>query len=455
MIEERYELPEGWEWLPLGSLADYINGRAFKPSEWESEGLPIIRIQNLTNPTAKFHYYSQAIEEKYHVENGDLLISWSATLDAFIWHRGPAVLNQHIFKVRENSNLVERRYLFHAIRAHLESLKSQVHGSGMQHITRGPFEATEIPIAPLPDQRRIVAQIESLFSQSRAARVALDRIPPLLKKFRQSVLASAFRGDLTERDPNDEPASILLEHIRAERRSKWEADLRAKGKDPTQAKYVEPEPPDTSGLPELPEGWVWTTLGLLANIRNGVTKGRDLQGAKTIEVPYLRVANVQSGYLDLTVVKTIAIKTDELPKYRLEPNDILFIEGGDRDKLGRGTVWHNEIENCIHQNHIHCARLYSQAVNPNWISLASQLPYARDYFWDVASQTVNLASLNATSLKALAIPLAPVNEQQRILVSIKTFFAQADAIEQAVALARNRVEKLDQSILARAFRGEL
>jgi type I restriction enzyme S subunit len=132
-----------------------------------------------------------------------------------------------------------------------------------------------------------------------------------------------------------------------------------------------------------------------------------------------------------------------------------FTEGGDRDKLGRDTVWHSEIEDCICQNHIHCARLYSTELIPECISLASQLPYARDFFWSVASKTVNLASLNSTNIKSLPIPLPPVAEQRRIVTKIESPFTQAEAIEQEASLAKRRVSQIDKSILARAFRGEL
>lgn len=150
-----------------------------------------------------------------------------------------------------------------------------------------------------------------------------------------------------------------------------------------------------------------------------------------------------------------SIKADELEKYKLHPNDILFIEGGDRDKLGRGTVWRGEVEPCVHQNHAHCARLRSDEILPGWITLAASLQYARTYFYEKASQTFNLASLNATRLKALPIPLAPLAEQRRLVAKIESLFAQADAIERAVSIAHQRADKIDQSILAWAFRGRL
>lgn len=362
------------------------------------------------------------------------------------------------FHVLRPTEAISAEWVYHFVRQQSfrnEAAREMTGTAGQLRVPKSFVEDAAIPLPPLPEQRRIVAKIQALFVQSRRAREALDAVPDLLAQFRQAVLAAAFRGKLTERDPGDEPAAALLERIRAERRRRWEADLHAQGVDPSRRKYKDPEPPNTSKLPELPEGWVWATLDTLAEVRNGVTKGRDLSRFETIEVPYLRVANVQSGYLDLDVVKIIEIKASELSKYKLVPNDILFTEGGDRDKLGRGTVWRGEIETCIHQNHIFAARLFFDEVDPQWVSLASQVPYARDYFWAVARQTVNLASINATKLRAFPIPLPPAKEQRRIVARIEALFAQAETLEAAAQVARRRLEQAGQAILARAFRGEL
>jgi type I restriction enzyme S subunit len=330
------------------------------------------------------------------------------------------------------------KWVYHFVRQQAfrqEASRAMTGTAGQLRVPAAFMAEAPIPIPPLAEQERIVARIEALFRQSRTAREALERIPPLLKRFRRGVLAAAFRGDLVPQDPADEPAAAVLERIQAQRQA--------------------PTPLNTSALPELPAGWVWTVLGALAEVRNGVTKGRDLSRFKTVEVPYLRVANVQSGYLDLSVVKNIKIKESELEQYKLQHNDVLFTEGGDRDKLGRGTVWRGEITPCIHQNHIFCARLYTSDILPEWVSLASQLLYARDYFWSTASQTVNLASTNSTNLRAFPLPLPPSNEQRRIVARIQELFARAEAVEAAVAIARRRLDKLEQAILARAFRGEL
>jgi type I restriction enzyme S subunit len=203
--DERVELPAGWVWRKLGDVGKYINGRAFKPTDWETQGLPIIRIQNLTDPNADFNYYSKPVEAKYYVENDELLISWSATLDAFIWNRGRAILNQHIFRVEENRSLVERKYLYFVVRAYLYLLKSKTHGTSMQHITRGPFESTEIPLPPLSEQRRIVERIEAFAQRMEET---LDRLNQVDHEF--DALCRSIVFDTSDGDPTPTPMRELI-----------------------------------------------------------------------------------------------------------------------------------------------------------------------------------------------------------------------------------------------------
>src|SRR5690606_20064129 len=132
--------PSTWKEHKLGDLGRYINGRAFKPAEWGSKGLPIIRIQNLTDPDKPYNYFDGHVSEKHLVRDGDLLISWSATLGSFIWDRGDAALNQHIFKVKVNERLVEKEFLHYLILHILDELASQTHGSTMKHITKRKFD---------------------------------------------------------------------------------------------------------------------------------------------------------------------------------------------------------------------------------------------------------------------------------------------------------------------------
>lgn len=171
----------------LGEVAIYVNGRAFKPTEWEETGLPIIRIQNLTDCSAKFNYSASAHEEKYLIHHGDLLFAWSASLGAHIWRGQDAWLNQHIFHVIPNED-VDKMYLYYFLCHVVAELYSKTHGSGMVHITKAPFMATRIPVPSLDEQRRIVARIEELFSELDNGVETLQKTKQQLIKYRRSVI---------------------------------------------------------------------------------------------------------------------------------------------------------------------------------------------------------------------------------------------------------------------------
>ena len=141
--------------MALGDTARFINGAAFKPSDWEESGLPIIRIQNLTGTGEKFNLTTRKVKPELIVEPGDLLVSWSATLDVYRWSGPTGVLNQHIFKVLPNSD-IDPEYLFYALKNALAELSSKTHGSTMKHVVRGDFESTQVNVLPIPEQRRIV-----------------------------------------------------------------------------------------------------------------------------------------------------------------------------------------------------------------------------------------------------------------------------------------------------------
>ena len=156
-------LPSGWTVLTVGEVADYINGRAFKPSEWEQTGLPIIRIQNLNDEEAAYNYSTAHFEDKYLVHNGDLLFAWAASLGTYIWQKEDAWLNQHIFKVIPKP-FIERNFLYYSFINMIDDFYAESHGSGMVHITKGKFETRPIHIPPLAEQKRIVERIETIFT---------------------------------------------------------------------------------------------------------------------------------------------------------------------------------------------------------------------------------------------------------------------------------------------------
>ena len=158
-------------------------------------------------------------------------------------------------------------------------------------------------------------------------------------------------------------------------------------------KDILPSPFGFFGDDTFPSSWVLTNFDSVNAIVSGVAKGKNLRGLKTATYPYLRVANVQRGYLDLRIVKQLDIRRDKLDRYRLRRGDVLMTEGGDWDKPGRAAIWNEEIPNCIHQNHIYRIRSANKdELLPSWIALFANSPLGRSYFEEASKQTTNLAS---------------------------------------------------------------
>lgn len=204
----------------------------------------------------------------------------------------------------------------------------------------------------------------------------------------------------------------------------------------------------------LPKGWVGSTLDAIADVVGGITKGPVTADSETREVPYLRVANVQRGRLDLRELKFIQASESEITKLQLNVGDILFTEGGDRDKLGRGWVWNGEIPECIHQNHIFRARLQSTEIVPELISWYANSK-GLQYFLQNAKQTTNLASINMSILRRLPVLLPPKAEQKRIADKLDALLARVDACRERLDRVPGILKRFRQSVLAAATSGEL
>ena len=172
-------------------------------------------------------------------------------------------------------------------------------------------------------------------------------------------------------------------------------------------------------------------------------------------MPYLRVANVQDGFLDLSEIKMIEVSPDLIPKYTLQQGDVLFTEGGDYDKLGRGTVWNNEIPNCLHQNHVFAVRTNQSKLIPEFLSFQAGSYYGKQYFLRCSKQTVNLASINSTQLKSFPVLLPDLEEQREIIRLVESSLSNEQQIKQSAETAVMHIDTMKKSILARAFRGEL
>ena len=291
-------------------------------------------------------------------EKDDILLSVRAPVGPTNLSPGRVCIGRGLAAIRPSSD-INLRYLLYYFRFFETQLSAKGTGTTFKAITQATIKNLDVPVLPLPDQEHIVSRIEELFSQLDASVSELKTAKERLKIYRQAVVTAAY------------PA-LTAENTRC--------------------------------------------LSELAEITGGITKGRKLENSETIFLPYLRVANVQNGYLDLTEVKQIELKKSEVEQYLLRFGDVLYTEGGDRDKLGRGTIWRNEIENCVHQNHVFKARVDSEKALPLYIAYWSMTMPARNYFYAKGKQSVNLASINKTVLSALPIPLVSI-EQQKIIVT--------------------------------------
>jgi type I restriction enzyme S subunit len=203
----------------------------------------------------------------------------------------------------------------------------------------------------------------------------------------------------------------------------------------------------------MPPGWRRSALGDASDVVSGVTVGRQLREPTSRRVPYLRVANVKDGYLDLAEIKQIEVTEAEFRKWRLLDGDILLTEGGDLDKLGRGTFWSEQIPDCIHQNHIFRVRFKSDEVYPPFAAALLGSPYGKAYFLRHAKKTTGIASINQKVLRGFPLLLPPISEQRRIAERLRS---QQEAAAAMTAEFRRQSEALDRlpaALLRRAFEG--
>jgi len=324
-----------------------------------------------------------------------------------------------------------------------------------------------LPVPPRAEQTRIVAKLEELLSDLDAGVAELKAAQAKLQHYRQSLFKAAVEGALTQawREANptpEETGADLLTRILRERRARWEAQQLAKfeaqGKAPPkawQAKYPEPVQPELDGLPALPATWIWASLDMLGDIASGVAKGTKRDEATPVrEVPYLRVANVQRGFLDLSEVKTILATERDIAALKLQVGDVLFNEGGDRDKLGRGWVWREEVPECIHQNHVFRMRPFIAQINSEFVSHHGNT-FGKQWFQSAGKQTTNLASINMGMLRAFPVPVPPAEEQQAIVTQLVSQLERLAQQEAAVEKAMQQSAAQRQNLLRAAFAGQL
>lgn len=407
------KFPPTWCIASIGEVCNLINGRAFKSTEWTDKGLPIIRIQNLNNPDAKFNFFDGNLDNKHRVEKGDLLFAWSGTpgssFGAHIWDGDIGALNQHIFKVVFNEPLIDKRFIRYAINQTLDELISGARGGvGLKHVTKGMFETTKIIFPPLYEQKIIADKLDALLTQVSKIKIRLENILEILKTSRQSILMAGVSGKLTE-----EWRNITLIH--------------------------------------------WKELKLLDVIHGKPRNGHSPKGV-AYETPYrnLTLSATTSGNFIENHYKYIDLDIDSDSYLWVRQGDILIQRANSIDYVGVSAIYEGQDNQYVYPDLMMKCTPNPEKVLGKYLHLVLSSQRVRKYFRENATGTSgNMPKINQQVVSDAPISLPPLDEQREILRRIKECFTLTDHIEQQVNVVLAHVNNLTQSILAKAFCGEL
>lgn len=476
------ELPKGWAIASLEDVSSYIQ-RGKSPKYADFSELPVVNqrcVRWWGIDRRHLKYIDQRQWPELGVDRflqaGDIL--WNSTGTGTIGraclykpHEDHALLvvDGHVTIVRTAPGM-SSQYVFYFVMSpevQKKIIDMQTGSTNQVELPRTKICATALPVAPLAEQARIVSKIDELFSSIDEGERALERVRKLVERYRQSVLKAAVAGELTrewrEQHAGElESGEALLTRILEARRQAWEqselAKMKAKGirtaPDAWKKQYEPPPEVDSTSLSQLPDAWVWSSIGQLGDISGGLTKNKSKTGQELIR-PYLRVANVYRNRLDLADVQSIPVTEGELERLTLQKNDLLVVEGnGSLSQIGRAALWDGSIENCIHQNHIIKVRMPTPELA--WYALIwCMSPNGRQLIEDVASSTAGLHTLSISKIQAIPIPLPTEQE----LSLIRSEFDRLDSIITAQLrtdeVTSKKAEVLKQAVLKIAFSGHL
>ncbi|MDD2270957.1 MAG: restriction endonuclease subunit S [Desulfuromonadaceae bacterium] len=353
---------------------------------------------NANDPDGDYPFFTCAVEPlriaSFSYDCECVLIAGNGDLNAK-YYSGKFDAYQRTYIVESiDKNILDVRYLYYFLSTYMHKLREMSIGGVIKYIKLNYLTDVVVPLPPLPEQKRIAA--------------ILDKADSIRHKRQEAV-----------RLTDDLLRSVFL---------------------------------DLFGDPvSNPKGWEEAALIDVAEIVSGVTKGRNLDGKQTILAPYLRVANVQDGYLNLSEIKEIEVLPSDIVKYRLLDGDILLTEGGDPDKLGRGTVWREHVEDCIHQNHIFRVRIKYYKLLPDFLSVLIGSERGKRYFLRAAKQTTGIASINSTQLKNFPVLMPSLDLQQRFAKSV----SNTQKLKRRLIETEMTTSYLFSSLLQCAFKGEL
>ncbi|MDG6221332.1 MAG: restriction endonuclease subunit S, partial [Candidatus Thermoplasmatota archaeon] len=381
----------------------------------------------------------------FKVNPGDVLMTMMGTIGRVAIvpdDIGDAIISSHLLKIEREERAISSNYLKMYLLSSLaqKQMEKKSRGVVMKGLNTGIIKSLSLPLPPLAEQQRIVAKIDTLFEEVRGARDALGPVPVLLSRFRQSVLAKAFRGELVAQDPGDEPASVLLERIREERKKML-------GK-----KYKEPESVDAAGLPELPEGWEWCRMD---SVCSKAQDGTHFSPPNTPDGDYMYITakNIKPWGIDLSNISYVTeeVHTQIYARCNPEKGDVIYIKDG----ATTGLAVVNEFEEPFSMlSSLALLKPMNGFCIPQYIKHYLNSPSTFERMTGKMTGTA-IKRIILARIREAPIPLPPLAEQKRIVAKIEQLFALADTIEQDVDLAKKQINNMEQSILAKAFRGEL
>lgn len=417
MREQPYPLPEGWKWVRLSSLCSLQNGKAFKPSDWSESGIPIVRIQNLNNENCKFNFYNGHIDNKFLLKSGDLLFAWSGTpgtsFGAHIWMRGKAVLNQHIFRIDFDEEVILKYFFKYAINCRLEELIIQAHGgAGLQHVTKSVFENTPIPLPPREEQERIVGHIESLFARLDEARQKAEAVRDSVALRRAAILHKAFTGELT---------------------AKWREE---------------------QGISK--ESWEKKDFAhIITNIEAGKNVRCEERPPRENEAGIIKVSAVTWGFFNEMESKTCPDPSLYNENIQIKKGDFLFSRANTLQLVGNCVIVENITKKLMLSDKILRFSL-DECTLKNYLLFFSLSDQYRSQIENAASGNQDgMRNISQKKLLGLTIPLPTLPEQREIVRLLDDLLGGERRIGEAADAVVAHIERMKKAILARAFRGEL
>lgn len=340
------------KYIKLGDVATFMNGYAFKPADWEEQGLPIIRIQNLTSDNKNFNYYNKNYDTKYEINKGDVLISWSASLGVYEWQGEKALLNQHIFKVVFDKIEVDKRFFIYAVKILLKNIENNLHGSTMKHITKPMFENLKFPVLSIEKQRKIADVLDCVSNILNMKKSQFNNINEL-SKFQ---FLKMF--DL----PNSNRYNFKLGIIR----------------------------------------------DCVAKIQYGTSKPSTSEG----KYKYLRMNNITyDGYLDISDIKTIDVNNSEFEKFSVKYGDVLFNRTNSPELVGKTCVFNLNTPMII-AGYIIKIRVNNKIL-PVYLSTMLNTSYGKKLLYNISKKSIGQANINSQELQNIKILIPPIELQNK------------------------------------------